>query len=97
MFFGGVAGFAARHHIAPGAFAAARNRDDVIHGQRFGRGCASAIMTFAFGHPALPPLGLPQLPGLAAFSFYVSFIKIICKWFLMKSFCLITAVFIKQY
>ena len=68
LFFGVVACFAAGHDVAPGAFAAARYRHDVIHCQRAGRRCAPAIKAFTFCHPALPPLGFPQLPGLAAFS-----------------------------
>ena len=68
LFFVGVAGFAAGHHVTPGAFATARNRDDVIHGHRFGRGCPPAVVTFTSCHPAFPPLGLPKLPGPPAFS-----------------------------
>ena len=37
LFFSGVAGLAARYNIALGAFAAAGNRDDMIHGEFFGR------------------------------------------------------------
>ena len=62
--FGGVARFAGRHHIAFGAFAAARHRHDVIHGQLPRRGFATAVMADPLGAAPLPPLGLAQLAGL---------------------------------
>ena len=69
LFFCVVTRFAAWHHIAPGTFPAARNRDDVIHGQFFGWRWASAVVTPAFCNSAFPPLGLPELAGFTAFSF----------------------------
>jgi len=81
LFFGVVAAFAAGDHIAAGAFAAARNRNDVIHGQLSGGCRASAVMAFTFGHPALPPLGLPQIPGFAALVFQIRCFQIIGKGF----------------
>ena len=79
LFLGGVAGFAAGHHVTPGAFTAARDRDDVIHGQLFGRDCVPAVVTFTFCHPAFPPLGLPELPGLTAFALQVCFFQVVGK------------------
>ena len=71
LFFGIVAAFAASNHIAARAFSAARNRHDMIHGQLTGRRFTFAIIALAFGNPALPPLGFPQVPGLAAFAFQI--------------------------
>ena len=69
LFFFGVARLAARHNISLGAFPAAGNRDDMIHGEFFGRRRALAVMALPFCHPAFPPLGPSELPGFAAFAF----------------------------
>ena len=79
LFFHIVARFTARNHVSPGAFAAAGNRNDVIHGQLFGRRRAPAVITFTLCHLAFPPLGFPEFPGLAAFPFQIRFFQIIGK------------------
>ena len=77
LFFGRVAFFAAGHHIALGALAAAGYGHDMVHGQLFGRGGAAAVMADPFGQAALPPLGVSQRPGFMTLPFQIFFAKII--------------------
>ena len=53
---------AAWHQIALARLAAAYERYQMIHGQFFGRKLAGAMMAYAGGALALPPLARAQLP-----------------------------------
>ena len=81
LFFGIVALFAAWHDIAFGAFSAAGYGHNVIHGQLFGQSRSPTVVTGSFGQSSFPPLGIPQLPGLAALSFQIIGVQIIGKGF----------------
>ena len=56
LFLGIVAFLAAGRHIALGAFAAAGNGHNVIHGQILGRKRPAAVMANPFCQSAFPPL-----------------------------------------
>ena len=71
LLFSVVAFFAAGHHIALGALAAAGYGHDVIHGQIFGRERPAAVMANPFGQAAFPPLGFAQRSGLVALPFLI--------------------------
>ena len=57
-----VAGLATYHHIAFARPAAADQRNEVVHGQFFGRKSAVTMMADTGGALTLPPLGGAQLP-----------------------------------
>ena len=81
MFFGVVAFLAGCNDVAFGTSAAAGYGNDMVHGQFFGRRGAPAVMADPFGTSSLPPLGIAQLPGLAALFVDIFFRQIIGKWF----------------
>lgn len=66
-----VAGFAAGNAVFLGAFAAAGNGNEVIHGHLGGRKLGPAVMTYAGPDLLFPPLRLAKLAGLGLFSFLV--------------------------
>ena len=71
LFFGVVAFLAAGRHIAFGAFTAAGNGHDVVHGQIFGRKRPAAVMANPLGQAALPPLRFAQRTGLVTLPFLI--------------------------
>ena len=79
-----VAFFAARRHVAFGAFAAPGYGHDVIHGQVFGRKGPAAVMASTFGQSAFPPLRFAQGSGLVALPFLVVCTEIIGEGFYVR-------------
>jgi len=72
----GVAFFTTRYKISLGGFAAADDRNQMIHRQLFGGELSTAVMTDAARTFALPPLAGAQLAGplpLAANLFFTDF------------------------
>ena len=81
MLFFGVARFTAGYEVSFGAFAAPGDGNDMIHGEFFGRNGIFAVKTASFGAFPFPPLGISEIPGFAAFFFYVRFRKVVGKGF----------------
>ena len=63
MLFLVIARFARRHDVAFGAFAAAHDRDNVVHGELARRDLVAAVVALTGRSPPLPPLRLAQLLG----------------------------------
>ena len=80
LLFEVVAFFAAGNDIALGGFPSPGNGYEMIHGEIFGRDCATAVMTNAFVTFSFPPLGAAHLSRLLAFPLDVVFRKIVCEW-----------------
>ena len=62
IFFAAVAFLAGWNNVVAGSLAAARNWDQVIHGQLFRREAFAAIVADTQGQAILPPAALAEFP-----------------------------------